>query len=176
MFEALVRGYLELGRRFPDQGGEAVPRLLRQTDHVRNRHSLSHGLSGGRHLFQGASRRTQPRPLPHAVQTGRVHRAAGRKNEPAGGVNLIGRVAQVPRNWAPGKAITEPQLLSASRKNFFALATSLNICAFSASGVGHSISPRSRAETPVEAASSHPTRSAQNPECATPRQTTPRQR
>ena len=70
MFEALARGYLSVGGGISDAGGEKAPAVLRQAHHVRNRPPLPDGFSGGRHLFQSASRRPQPRPLPHAVQAG----------------------------------------------------------------------------------------------------------
>ena len=80
MFEALVRGYLSSAGGFLTKAEKQYPCLLGQTDHVRNRHSVPDRLSGGRHLLQGASRRTQPRPLPDAVQTGRS-RSSSRKRE-----------------------------------------------------------------------------------------------
>ena len=60
MFEALVRGYLSSAGGFLTKAEKRASCLLRKADHVRARHSLPDGLSGGRHLFQGASRGTQP--------------------------------------------------------------------------------------------------------------------
>jgi len=87
MFEALVRGYLSAA------GGvltrEAISRLLREIDHVRDRHPLSRRLSLRRLLLQGPSRRAQPRPMPHPVQVGRVHRKPGSSNGEAGAIDCL---------------------------------------------------------------------------------------
>ena len=60
MFEAIVRGYLNFGWWLSNQSGEATARQFQQIDHFRNRHAVSNGPPGGRHLLQSASRRTQP--------------------------------------------------------------------------------------------------------------------
>ena len=99
MFEALVRGYLEAAGGFLTAAEKKLSGLLGQAHHLRDRHPISCRLSGRRHLLQGASRRAQPRPLPHAIQAGGVHRTAGRENEPAGRVDcgMKGHVLRRPR-------------------------------------------------------------------------------
>ncbi len=85
MYEALVRGYLASAGDDAQPGREAALGVCRQADNLRDRHPLPGRFPGRRRLLQGASRRPQPRSLPHAVQAGRIDRSSGRDNEPLSG-------------------------------------------------------------------------------------------
>ena len=79
MFKKLAEGYYSTAGKFLTKDEKALDRLFGQTDHLRDRHPLSDRLPSWRYLFPHPSARSQPRPLPHAIQTGRIDRAAGRR-------------------------------------------------------------------------------------------------
>ena len=91
MFEALARGYLETAAEFLTKAERQhlafSGKLITFEIGIR---FLTDYPGGGR-LFQGPPGGPQPRPLPHPVQAGRIHRAAGRPDEQAGGEALAHR-------------------------------------------------------------------------------------
>ena len=84
LFEALVRGYLDAADGFLTAAEKKYlafsGKLITFEIGIR---FLADYLAGDTY-FKVHREGPQPRPLPHAIQAGRVHRTAGRENEPAG--------------------------------------------------------------------------------------------